>query len=78
MMLSERKMFMFRDSKKNLEKANEVYGKYKVIVELPDDFTYTKNDELLGLKFPYKIGDGEHTYCELPYEDEKILVGFVF
>ena len=78
MILSGRKMFLYRGSKKVLEEKNKVYGKYKVIVELPDDFTYTKNDELLGLKFPYKIGDGEHTYCELPYEDEKILVGFVF
>jgi len=76
MILSGRKMFLYRGSKKVLEEKNKVYGKYKVIVELPDDFTY-RNNELLGLKFPYKIGDGKHTYCELPYEDEKILVGFV-
>lgn len=78
MMLSRRRMYMYRGSKKVLEEKNKVYEKYKVIVELPDDFTYAVNSELMGLKFPYKIGDGEHTYCELPYEDEKILVGFVF
>ena len=74
---SNRKVFLYRGTKEILEKKNTVYPKYKIIVELPDDFQYENKNELLGMKFPYKIGDGEHAYCDLPYEPETIPVGFI-
>lgn len=71
------RVLLYRGTKAILEKKNAVYMKYKIIVELPNDFQYENKDDLLGMKFPYKIGDGEHKYRDLPYEPEMIPVAFI-
>ena len=67
---------LYREKKSKLLKQNEVYPKDKLIVELPDDLEYNHRKELIGYKFPYKIGNGKDTYSNLPYQDGLIPVSF--
>ena len=69
-----------RYPKEVLEKADLVYSKGEIIVEL-DHETYEISERedyknLLGKKCKYKLGDGIHKYTELPYEEEMIPVSF--
>ena len=75
--LASRSIFLYRGTKSILEKKNEIIGKYKIVVELPDDFKYNSVKELFGKKFKYKIGDGKTPYKDLPYEEGTIPVAFV-
>lgn len=64
------KVYLYRAKKSTLENKNVVLEKYRLIVELPDDFKYENINELIGKKFKYKIGDGVTKYNDLPYEGE--------
>ena len=74
--LASRSIFLCRGTKSILEKKNKIIEKYKIVVELPDDFKYDSAEELFGKKFKYKIGDGVTPYKDLPYEDGTIPVAF--
>ena len=69
-------IFLFRGTKERLETTNRIYEKYVVIVELSEEAKDYDKEQLFGLKCKYKIGDGEHKYKDLPYEDGLIPVAF--
>ncbi len=70
-------IILYRGSKSVLENKNIIIRKYKIVVELPDDFKYDGLRELFGKKFKYKIGDGVTPYKDLPYEEGTIPVAFI-
>ena len=70
------RVLLRRGVKEQLESENEIYAKYRIIAELPDEFSHLSSEELMGKKVKYKIGDGKTPYKDLPYEDGEIPVGF--
>ena len=76
MNLPPRRVALRRGSKEVLESNTEILRKYQIIVELPEQLVGVDREDLMGKKCKYKIGDGEHTYKELPYEDQTIPVAF--
>lgn len=67
---------LLRGKKSTLIGLDKVYAENQLIVELPDDLEYDNLEDLIGLKFRYKMGDGVTSYSKLPYEKETIPVIF--
>ena len=71
------KIYLYRGGTKEVldRKRTTVYDKYSIIVELPRRIS-SSEPELKSNECKWKIGDGRHSYSELPYQEDTIPVEF--
>ena len=71
-----KRIILRRGTESVLEELDRVLEKGEIVCTLPDELKRADTDRLMGIKCKYKIGDGEHLWRDLKYEEGKIPVAF--